>query len=79
MAVVHFESLETFLKEMKKINGSIKVYTVIRPISRIDVYVLCLSGLILHLRHKCGSEEELDKMVKSTFTEFHEVPKVEIP
>jgi len=76
--IVHFESLGTFLKEVDKIGSSIKVYTLIRSIGRIDAYALSPRGLTLHLCHECESEKELDSLIKSAFADFHEVPKIEI-
>ena len=78
ITIVHFESLETFLKEVNKIGSSIKVYTLIRPISRIDAYAFFPNGLALHLCYECESERELDSVIKNAFKDFHGVPKVEM-
>ncbi len=79
MIIVHFESLEAFLEEAEKIGDAVKVYTIIKPINRVDAYVLSKKGLALHLYFECQSENELNRITQKELAGYNEVPQIEIP
>ena len=66
------------MKETNNIGNTVKVYTTIPEICRIDAYALSPTGVNLHLSHECESQNILDDLIASKFLDFHEVPRVEL-